>query len=86
VSTNRFSHKRKVHLFFGVAFLAVITISVVINSFAGHTLLSSVVDAFRQIKPLEYLMFFLVWYWIARDQQTNPRPTITSLNIGGSST
>jgi len=83
VTINRLSYKRKVHLFFGVG---AITIDVAINFFSGQTLLSAIVGAFRQIKPFEYVMFFLFWYWFARGQQTNPRPTITSLNIGGSGT
>jgi hypothetical protein len=86
VSETKLFHKWKVHLFFGGGLWLVFAISITINLLSGHTLFSATIDALRQIRPMEYVMFFLFWYWFARGQQTNSRPTLTSLNLGGSKT
>ena len=83
---NKLSYKTKVHLFFGGGFLLAFAISVAINFFSGQRLALSIVGAFREIKPMEYIMFFLFWYWLARGRQTESRPTLTTLNLGGSKT
>ena len=86
MTTNRLSRNWKVHLFFGGGFLLAITIGVAVNFFSGQTFLSATIAAFRQIKPFEYILFLLFWYWLARGQQTEAQTTFTSLNLRGSKT
>ena len=86
MTTNRLFHNGKEHLFFGGGFLLAIAIAVAMNFFSGQTFLSATIDALRQIKPFEYIMFLLFWYWVARGQQTKTETTFTSLNLGGSKT
>jgi hypothetical protein len=86
VSKNKFSRNWKVHLFFGGGLLLAFAINVSISFFSGQTLLRATLDAFRQIRPVEYIMFILFWYWFARGQQPNSRPKFTGLNLGGSKT
>jgi hypothetical protein len=84
MTTNRLSPNWRVHLLFGGGFLFVIAITMVVNLFSGETLLSATIDAFRQIRPFDCLMFVMFWYWFARGERTKDQPTLTSLNLGGS--
>jgi hypothetical protein len=85
VNKNRLFAKWKVHILFGGGFLLVFLINVAINFFAGQTFLRATLGALGEIRPVEYVMFILFWYWFARGQQPAPsRPTFTSLNLGGS--
>ena len=84
MNKKEFFRKSKVHLFFGGGFLVVFVISGAINFFSGQSFSSATVGAFREIRPLEYIMFILFWYWFARGQQSNSRPEFTSLNLSGS--
>ena len=84
MNKKEFFRKSKVHLLFGGGFLLVFVINVAINFFSGQSFLWATVGALREIRPVEYIMFILFWYWLARGQQSNSRPTFTSLNLGGS--
>ena len=84
VNKKEFFRKSKVHLLFGGGFLLVFVINVAINFFSGQSFLRAMVGALREIRPVEYVTFILFWYWFARGQQSNSRPTFTSLNLGDS--
>ena len=64
----------------------VIAISAVMNLSSGQALSSAVLGAFSQIRPVEYVMYFAFWYWIARGRQTTFNSSFTSLNLRGSKT
>lgn len=83
---KKLSRKWKAHLFFGGGLLLAFVIGIAINFFSGQRLSVAILGAFREIKPVEYIMFFLFWYWLAYGQQTESRPTLTTLNLGGSKT
>jgi hypothetical protein len=86
MTTNRLSQNWKVHLLFGGGFLLAIAVAVAVNFFSRQTFLVATIDAFRQIKPFEYIMFVLFWYWVARGQEAKAKTTFTSLNPGGAKT
>ena len=76
-------YRSKVHLFFGGGLFLVLAISAGMNLFSGQSFLSAVLGALGQLRPVEYVMYFAFWYWIARGQQTTFRTTFTSLNLRG---
>jgi hypothetical protein len=76
--------RSKVHLFFGGGLVLVLAMSVAINLLSGLTLASAVLEALGQIRPVEYGMYFVFWYWLARGQPTTFSTTFTSLNLRGS--
>jgi hypothetical protein len=85
MNKNNLPAKWKVHFLFGGGLLLVILINVAMNSFAGQTFLRVVLGALSGIRPVEYVMFILFWYWFARGQHAAAsRPEFTSLNIDGS--
>ena len=86
MTRNKFSYKSKVHFFFGGGLLLAFSISVAINFFSGQHFSSAIVSPFREIRPVEYIMFFLFWYWFAHGRQTESRPTLTTLNLGDTKT
>jgi hypothetical protein len=86
VTRIKLAYRTKVHLFFGGGLLLALAVGLATSLFSGLSLWSSIFGAFRQIRPVEYIMFALFWYWFARGQRTNSRPTLTTLNLSGSKT
>jgi hypothetical protein len=74
----------KVHLLFGGGFLLAYAIYVVNNLVSGRNLSSSLLTAFLDIKPFEYIMFGLLWYGFASGWKSESRPSVTSLNLSSS--
>ncbi len=81
MNKNNLSYRSKVHLFFGCGLLLVFCFSVVTNLFSGQTLSAATLAALGQIRPVEYVMYFAFWYWLARGQQTSSGPAFTTLNL-----
>lgn len=84
MKTKELLNRWKVHLFFGGGFLLVFTINVVINALHGQTLLRAMISALQGISPLEYLMFALFWYFLARGKESDGRSRFTTLNLNSS--
>ena len=78
---EKLSYKSKVHLFFGSGVLLVSGLSVAVNLFNGQTFLSAMLEALGTIRPVEYGMYLVFWYWSARSQQVNSVPAFTTLNL-----
>jgi len=76
-------YRSKVHLFFGGGLFLVLAISIAMNLSSGQTVLTAVLGALGQIRPVEYGMCFAFWYWLAKGQQATFRSTFTSLNLRG---
>ena len=83
---KKLAYQTRVHLFFGGVLLLALAIGLAINLLSGQSTLSAIGGAFRQSRPLDYIMFFVFWYWVARGQRTNSRSTLTTLNLGDSRT
>ena len=71
----------KVHLIFGGGFMLVFAINVVMNAFDGQTVLRAIVSSLQGIRPMEYLMFALFWYVLARGKESDARSGFTTLNL-----
>lgn len=80
------SNKPKVHLFFGGGLLLVLSITVAMSLVSGQDFSSAMIGALSQIRPVEFLMYFAFWYWLARGQEASSRPAFTSLNLRDSKT
>ncbi len=59
---KEFLAKRKVHLFFGTAFLFVIALNIIIGFTAGQTILGATWKSLSSLRPMDYVMFALFWY------------------------
>jgi len=86
MNRKEFFRKWKVHLFFGGGLLLILAINIVINFLSGHTFLRATLGAFGEIRPVEYMMFVLFWYWFARGNKSESHDTLTTLKLGGSNT
>ncbi|HEY5884718.1 MAG TPA: hypothetical protein VIT88_08535 [Pyrinomonadaceae bacterium] len=83
---NKLSYKSKVHLFFGGGLLLALSITVAMSLVSGQDFFSAMIGALSQIRPVEFLMYFAFWYWLARGQEVSARPAFTSLNLRDSKT
>jgi hypothetical protein len=74
----------KIHLAFGGGFLALILLHLVLDLVAGVSFGKATWKELSSIKPMEYLMFALMWYGIAFSQNPDQRrPQLTALNLNG---
>jgi hypothetical protein len=86
MNRREFFRKWKVHFFFGGGLLLILAINVVINFLSGQAFLRATLGASREIRPVEYMMFVLFWYWFARGQKSESPDELTTLKLGGSNT
>jgi hypothetical protein len=84
LTLSEFLKPWKIHLAFGGGFLALILLHFVLDLVAGLSFGKATWQAFSSIKPMEYLMFGLMWYGIAFSQFPHQRrPQLTALNLNG---
>jgi len=86
MKTKEFLKRWKVHLIFGGGFLIALALNVIINMLDGQRLLWATIDALREIKPFEYLMFVLFWYVLAHPRESTSPGMVTTLNLRDSGT
>jgi len=85
MTTSEFLRPWKTHLGFGGGFLAVLLLSIVINLTNGEAFGRATRHAFSAIKPMEYLMFFGLWYAVAFSRSEHePSSGLTTLSLSGS--
>jgi hypothetical protein len=84
VTLSEFLKPWKIHLAFGGSLLALILLHLVLDLAAGRSFGKATWQALSSIKPVEYLMFGLMWYGIAFSQYPDQRrPRLTALNLNG---
>ena len=81
MKTKELVNRWKVHLVFGGGFLLVFAINMVMNALNGQTVLRATVSSLQGIRPMEYLMFALFWYVLARGKESDARSRFTTLNL-----
>jgi hypothetical protein len=84
LTLSEFLKPWKIHLAFGGGLLALILLYLVLDLVAGLSFGKATWLAFSSIKPMEYLMFGLMWYAIAFSQYpAQRRSQLTALNLNG---
>ena len=79
---KEFLAKRKAHLIFGTAFLFVLALNTILGLMAGQTLLGATWNGITAIRPMDYVMFALVWYaCVVHRPQDNWHSPLISLNL-----
>jgi len=58
---------RKIHFFFSLGFLIILLIGMVPRLVSGERLLQSLLGALADIRPVEWIMFFVFWYTLAKN-------------------
>jgi hypothetical protein len=85
MSETVLSKKWKIHVAFAGGFLAFLSVSVIANMGGGQAFRDAILNALREIRPMEYAMLLLFWYsslvYYPRDEW---RSTLTTLNLGRS--
>jgi len=77
--------KWKIHVAFLGGFLAVVSVSVIANMGGGQAFWDATSNALREIRPMEYAMLLLFWYWsVVYRPRDEWRSTLTTLNLGRS--
>jgi hypothetical protein len=73
----------KVHLAFGVPFLALLAFNIIYSVTGGAALGQAIWEGFAAVKPMEYLMYLAFWYAVAFCRfETERRSELTTLNLG----
>ena len=77
------SRKLKVHLVFGGALTLVFVVSVISRVASGERWPQALGNALREIRPFEWVMIFLFWYWAAfqKAQDEWPSSPLTTLGL-----
>jgi len=77
------SRKLKVHIFFGVTLTLILLVSVIWRMASGERWPQASWNAIREIRPFEWVMFFVVWYAVAfhRPQDEAWWNSITTLRL-----
>jgi len=84
VILSEFLKPWKIHLAFGGGLLALLLLYLVLDLVAGLSFGRATWHAFSSIKPMEYLMFGLMWYGIAFSEYPDQRrPQLMALNLNG---
>lgn len=81
MQAQEFLKKSKTHLVFGGGFLLVFIINVALNFASSQTLGRAMIAALSDIRPMDYAMFVLFWYALARGREPESRPSLTMLNL-----
>jgi hypothetical protein len=58
---------RKIHFFFSLGFLIVLLIGLAPRMAAGERLLQSLFGALADVRPVEWIMYFVLWYTLAKN-------------------
>jgi hypothetical protein len=75
--------KLKVHIVFGVGLVAVFLFGLVSHLISDERLLQASWGAIKDVRPVEWLMFFVIWYSVACGKP-NLHPTkTTTLGLSG---
>jgi hypothetical protein len=84
MNPREFLAKRKAHLIFVGAFLFAIVVNITIGLMKGETLPSAAWRGISEIKPMEYIMFVLFWYFCAVHRPKDDwGSSFISLNLSG---
>ncbi|MEA2205941.1 MAG: hypothetical protein QOE77_2717 [Blastocatellia bacterium] len=84
MTLSEFLKPWKIHFAFGGGFLALILLHVVLDLVAGVSFGKATWEALSSIKPMEYLMFGLMWYGIAFSHDPDEgHSRLTLLNLNG---
>ena len=82
MTLSEFLKPWKIHLAFGGGFLALVLLHLGPDLVAGLSFAKAAWQALSSIKPMEYLMFGLMWYGIAFSQYPGRRrPQLTALDL-----
>ena len=82
MTKNELIAKWKIHLLFAGGLLSALAISIVPEVLAGESFLSAMWNAVREIRPMEYAMFLLFWYFCAfHKPEDGWNGSLTTLNL-----
>ena len=76
------SRKLKIHLMFGGGLTLVFLISVISRVASGERLLQASWNSLREIRPIEWGMILLFWYWTAYQKAQNEWPSSPVTTLG----
>ena len=80
---REFVGRRKAHLIFGGIFLLVLIFTTTIRLIAGDTVLSATWKAVSEVRPMDYIMFALLWYACTTHRPKDDwRSPLTTLDLG----
>jgi len=78
---KEFFAKRKAHLFFGTAFLLALVLNTILGLTQGQTLRAAIWNGIIALRPMDYVMFALLWYACAMHPKDNWHSPLISLNL-----
>ena len=61
----------RVHVFFGGAILVWLLVGVIIGMSSGQRFIQALWNAIKEVRPFEWTMFFLFWYFFATQKTRN---------------
>ena len=74
--------KLRVHALFGGALTLIILVPVIWRMASGERLLQASWNAFKEIRPVEWVMIFLFWYSAASHKPQDEWPSNSMTTLG----
>jgi hypothetical protein len=85
MKSREFVARRKRHLVFVAAFLLALVVNITIGLMSNESVLGATWRGVSEIRPMDYVMFALVWYACAVHQPKDEwQSSLISLNLSGS--
>jgi hypothetical protein len=85
MNPREFIARRKTHLVFVAAFLLALVVNITIGLMSDESFLDATWRGVSEIRPMDYVMFALVWYACAVHQPKDDwQSSLISLKLSGS--